>query len=426
MTAANSLLAEPGVTSETAPEKMNPVDEVTLIEILTQLALRKWLILGMTGAAMLIGIAIALLLPVRYTATTRIMPPQQAQSSAAMMMNQLAASSGGSPLAAIAGAGLGLKNPNDIYVGMLNSRPVADAIIQKFNLRADYHSRDMTAARKKLAKFTTVTAEKSGFILVSVSDKDKKRVADMANAYVDELRALTRHLAVTEASRRRLFYEEELKDAKESLVAAESAFQQVQQNKGLVALDAQAKAMIESLTELRARAAAKQVQLQALRSYATDRNPEVEITQRELTSIQDEITRMEARSHTSKLPDLGLEDVPGAGLEYLRAEHEVKYRQALFDLLIRQYDAARLDESKEPTIIQVMEPPIEPDRKSSPKRTLIVLASSVVGLFIGCVVALLQYWFRLLESDPYSLPRLIALKSALQIRKAPGILDPGI
>ena len=410
-----SSLAEPAVTSEmtSPPEKLSSVDEVTLIEILTQLALRKWLILGMTGAAMLIGVVISLLLPVRYTATTRIMPPQQAQSAAALMMNQLSATSGASPLAAIAGAGLGLKSPNDIYVGMLNSRPVADAIIQKFNLKADYHSRDMTAARKRLANHTTVTAEKSGFILVSVSDRDKKRVADMANAYVDELRALTRHLAVTEASRRRLFYEEELKEAKESLVTAETAFQQVQQNKGLVALDAQAKAMIEGLTELRARAAAKQVQLQALRSYATDRNPEVEITQRELTSIQDEIARMEARSHTSKLPDLGLEDVPGAGLEYLRAEHEVKYRQALFDLLIRQYDAARLDESKEPTIIQVMEPAIEPDRKSSPKRTLIVLAAAVLGFFIGCFAVLILWWTKCAQSDRYLANQLRELKFAL-------------
>jgi tyrosine-protein kinase Etk/Wzc len=416
MIETDSLLAEPRVTSETAsaPQKMIPVDEVTLIEILTQLALRKRLILGITGAATLIGVAISLLLPVRYTATTRIMPPQQAQSAAALMMNQLAATSGASPLAAMAGAGLGLKSPNDIYVGMLNSRPVADAIIQKFNLTADYHSRDMTAARKKLANCTTVTAEKSGFILVSVSDRNKKRVADMANAYVEELRALTRRLAVTEASRRRLFYEEELKDAKESLVAAETAFQQVQQNKGLVALDAQAKAMIESLTELRARAAAKQVELQALRSYATDRNPEVEIAQRELTSIQDEITRMEARSHTSNLPDLGLEDVPGAGLEYLRAEHEVKYRQALFDLLIRQYDAARLDESKEPTIIQVMEPAIEPDRKSSPKRTQIVLLLTAAGFLISCLSALVLWWLKVAHAEPQLAWQLNNLKEALR------------
>ena len=335
----------------TSPERDDTASGVTLIEILTQLALRKWLILGITGVATVMGVVISLMLPVRYTATTRIMPPQQAQSAAALMMNQLA-TSGASPFAAIAGAGLGLKSPNDIYVGMLNSRPVADAIIQRFNLQADYHSRDMTAARKKLAKYATVTSEKSGFISVSVSDRNKTRVADMANAFVDELRALTRHLAVTEASRRRLFYEEELKNAKDSLIAAETAFQQVQQNKGLVALDAQARAMIESLTALRAQAAAKQVELEALRSYSTDRNPEVEIAQRELTSIQDAIARLEARSHGSKLPDLGLEDVPSAGLEYLRAEHEVKYRQALFDLLLKQYDGARLDESKESTIIR--------------------------------------------------------------------------
>ena len=393
--------------AEVVPDELPPslvrddtASGVTLIEILTELALRKWLILGITGVISVIGVVISLMLPVRYTATTRIMPPQQAQSAAALMMNQLAATSGASPLAAMAGASLGLKSPNDLYVGMLTSRPVADAIIQKFNLQADYRSRDMTAARKRLAKYTTVASEKSGFISISVSDRNKKRVADMANAYVEELRALTKHLAVTEASRRRLFYEEELKDAKESLIAAEEAFQQVQQNKGLVALDAQAKAMIESLTELRARAAAKQVQLQALRSYATDRNPEVEIVERELNSLQDEIARMEARSHGSKLPDLGLEDVPGAGLEYLRAEHEVKYRQALFDLLIKQYDAARIDESKESTIIQVMEPAIEPDRKSAPQRSLITIIFFAGGLFAGCLLTLALWWKELVKGDP--------------------------
>ena len=230
---------------------------------------------------------------------------------------------------------------------------------------------------------------------------------------VDELRALTKNLAVTEASRRRLFYEQELKDAKESLIAAESAFQQVQQNKGLVALDAQAKAMIESLAQLRARAAAKEVQLEAMRSYATDRNPEVIIAQRELASMQDEIARMEARSHTSKLPDLGLEDVPGAGLEYLRAEHEVKYRQALFDLLIKQFDAARLDESKESTIIQVMEPAIEPDRRSSPHRTLIGLLSALAGFFLGCVATLILWWTRCAQSDRKLAGQLRELKFAI-------------
>ena len=218
--------------------------EVSLIDVLTQLAYRKWLIAKVTGIAVLAGVIISLVLPVRYTATTKIMPPQQTQSAASMMMSQLTSAGGGS-LAALAGGGLGLKNPNDIYVGLLTSRPIADAIIQKFGLMQVYHAKDMTTARKQLAGYTEVTSEKNGFIAISVTDKDKKRVAEMANAYTDQLRILTQTLAVTEASQRRLFYEEQLKQAKEALVAAELAFQQVQQQKGLVQLDAQAKAMIE-------------------------------------------------------------------------------------------------------------------------------------------------------------------------------------
>ena len=187
-----------------APEAPRDGYEVSLIDVLTQLAYRKVLIAEVTGAAALIGLVLCFVLPVRYTATTRIMPPQQTQSSATMLMSQLTGLGGGS-LAAIAGGGLGLKNPNDIYVGLLTSRPIADAIIQKFSLEKEYRAKDMTEARKKLAGFTEVTSEKNGFIAVSVTDKDKKRVAEMVNAYTDELRNLTRTLAVTEASQRRLF-----------------------------------------------------------------------------------------------------------------------------------------------------------------------------------------------------------------------------
>ena len=147
-----------------------------LIDVLTQLAYRKWLIAKITSIAVACGLVLSLVLPVRYTAATKLMPPQQSPSSASMLMNQLTSSGAGS-LAAMAGAGLALKNPNDIYVGLLNSRPMADAIIQRFGLRKVYHARDMTAAREKLAKYTAITSLKEGFIVVSVSDRDKKRSA---------------------------------------------------------------------------------------------------------------------------------------------------------------------------------------------------------------------------------------------------------
>jgi uncharacterized protein involved in exopolysaccharide biosynthesis len=399
-----------GVSS---PEASSQGYEVSLIDVITQLAYRKWLIAKVTGLAVLAGVVLCFVSPVQYTAVTKIMPPQQTQSGASMMMNQLTAAGGGS-LAALAGGGLGLKNPNDIYVGLLTSRPIADAIIQKFSLATVYHTKDMTAARKQLAGYTEVTSEKNGFIAISVTDKDKKRVAEMANAYTDQLRILTQTLAVTEASQRRLFYEEQLKQSKDALVAAELAFQQVQQQKGLVQLDAQAKAMIESLTALRAQAAAKQVEVQALRSYSTEQNPDVQLAERELTSLQAEEARLEQSNHSPGIAGLGLGNVPAAGLEYLRAAHELQYQQALFDMLMKQYDAAKLDESKDAAIIQVVEPAIEPDRKSSPKRAIILLLFAFVGFFVGCILALFLWWKELVQLDPIASKRLEELSYALR------------
>lgn len=390
-------------------------NEVSLIELLTELARRKWMIAKITGIAALTSIAVSLFLPVQYTSVTKLMPPQQTQSTATLMMTQLMSAPGAGSLAAMAGAGLGLKSPNDIYVGMLNSRTVADAIIQKFDLKNIYHDTDMTAARKDLAGYTQITSEKSGFISVSVTDRDKKRAAAIANEYTDQLRSLTQNIAVTEASQRRMFYESQLKEAKDSLLNAEVSFQQVQQSKGLVQLDAQGKALIESLTMLRAQIAAKQVELQAMRSYSTDSNPAVEIAQRQLSSLKDQASRLEQRNHSAGYGELGLGDVPSAGLNYLRAEHEVKYRQALFDLLIKQYDAARLDEAKEAAIIQVVEPAVEPDRKSAPKRALIVMFSTVCGFFFSCFLVLIIWWKQLIESEPQLSSQFQRLKSALSL-----------
>ncbi len=242
---------------------------LVLIAILTQLAYRKWIIARVTGLGILSGALLCLVLPAKYTAATKIMPPQQTQSTSELLMSQLA-NSGARSLAAMAGGEL--RNPDDIYIGLLQSRPVADAIIREFGLASVYRAKDESSARRQLAKSTIVASEKSGFIDVSVTDQDRYRAAKIANAYTDQLRALTKTLAVTEAGQRRLFYEEALKQARENLVDAEYSFQQVQQRKGLVQPDAQARALIGSLAALHAEVAAKQVELQALRSYSTEKN----------------------------------------------------------------------------------------------------------------------------------------------------------
>jgi tyrosine-protein kinase Etk/Wzc len=404
----------------TGQEDSNQALAVGLIEVLTQLAYRKRLIAKVTGVAVLIGLILCFVLPAKYTATIKIMTPQQS-SSAATLMSQLSASGAGS-LAVLAGGGglSALKDPNTLYVGLLNSRPIADAIIHKFNLNQQYHAKDMTGARKKLAEYTVVVSEKTGLIAISVTDRDKKRAAAIANEYPDQLRILTKTVALTEASQRRLFYEEQMNQAKEALLSAELAFQQVQQKRGLVQPEDQAKAVIGSIAALHAKIAAKQVEVEALRSYSTERSPELQIAESELSSLQAEASKLEQQSHSSSFGDFGLADVPGAGLEYLRAEHDAKYTQALFDLLMKQYDAARLDEAKEAAIIQVVEPAIEPDRKSAPKRVTIVLISGILGLVAGCISALFMWWKELVQYDPRLARQLSDFQDALVGRTSIG------
>ncbi len=100
-------------------------------------------------------------------------------------------------------------------------------------------------------------------------------------------------------------------------------------------------------------------------------------------------------------------------MEYLRAEHEVKYRQTMFDLLIKQYDAARLDEAKDAAIIQVVEAAIAPDRRSSPKPALIVFLFTVAGLCTAGLMVLLAWWNKSVQLDPHMAGQLSGLRHAI-------------
>jgi tyrosine-protein kinase Etk/Wzc len=408
MTEKNSYSRQPGVVLDEPDDRKDdrPTSASSIIYVLTKLARRKWLILKFTGAGILAGLVLCFALPVRYTAITRIMPPKQTQSTTTFLNTQM----GAGALSDMAGGGL-LKDPNAIYIGLLKSRPVADTIITRFRLAEVYRSKDMTAARKKLESNTQVVSEKSTLISISVSDGDKQRATDIANVYTEQLRTLSKTISVTEASRRRLFFEEQLKSQKETLIAAENAFQQVEQNKGLVHLDTQANVIIGGLAALRAQIASREIDLQALRSYSTEHNPDVQLTERELSAMEAEAAQMEQHSRLDGNSDMGLKDIPKAGLDYVRAQRELEYQQAFYDLLLRQYEAARLDEAKDAAVIQVVEPAILPDRKSAPKRWLLMVFCALAGFYLGCFIAWAQTKFE--SQSPESQGELLALKTAL-------------
>ena len=382
-------------SSVLSPQSSQADDEISLLDILIVLAKHKKLILGLPFLAAILAAGISLLMPNWYTATTKILPPQQSQSSAAAMLGQLGALAGG------AGQALGIKNPNDTFVAMLKSRTVADNLIQKFGLKSVYDAKLMIYARKELASNTKIASGKDGVITIDVDDKDPKRAADMATAYVEQLRDLTLHLAVGEAGQRRLFFETQLKKSKDDLARAEVDLKQFQQKTGLIDPRGQAGLTVSAAASLRAQITAREVQLAAMRTFATEQNPEMLRTQEELSSLRSEMARMEKNSSTDKgdvLTPVG--KAPEVGLEYIRKYRDVKYYETLFELLAKQYEIARIDEAKDATVIQVLDHAVEPEKKSKPKRALITILTALVAGFLALIWAFIREAGQRARQDP--------------------------
>ena len=383
-------------------------EEINVLDLLVILAKHKILIFAVTFGGALLAVIYSLLLPNVYTGTAKILPPQQSQSTAAMLLGQL----GG--LAGIAGGSLGIKNPNDLYVGMLKSRTVADNIIRRFDLQKLYEKETLVQTRKSLADNTSASAGKDGLIAIDFDDEDPKRAAAIANAYVDQLHKLTQSLAVTEAAQRRLFFERQLNQAREDLSNAEVALKVTQEETGLIKLDDQGRAIIEAVATLRAQISAKEVELRAMRTFSTEQNPDHVRAQQQLAGLRTELAKLE-RSQVSGQGDILLPTgrVPEAGLEYLRKLRDVKYYEAMYELLARQFEVAKIDEAKDAAIVQVVDEAVPPDRKSKPKRALIVIAATFVAGFIALLVVAWRELRERASRDPVLASRLGALRHHL-------------
>jgi len=379
-------------------------DEISLLDLLIVLAKHKKLVLGLPFVAAVLAAGISFLMPNIYTGITKILPPQQNQSGAAAMLAQL----GG--LGALAGGVAGLKSPNELYIGMLKSRTVADNIIQRFDLNTLYDQKYQSNTRKRLENLTTFISGKDGIITIEVDDKDAKRSAELANAYVDELFKLTRVLAVTEASQRRLFFERQFEQARDNLAKAEAAARQGMEKGGLVQVEGQGRAILETTARLRGQITVKEVQIGAMRAFATDRHPDIQLAQKELEVLKHELARTEGTS--SGKPEDQREN-KGSGIDSFGLLRNVKYYETIYELLAKQFEIAKIDEAKDSAVVQVMDKAIEPDRKSRPKRLLIALISALAALFIGVLWAFIRESMARVKADPQQASRLLDLKRYL-------------
>ena len=393
-------------------QNLEPETEVSLLDILVVLLERKRFIVRFVLGAAALAIVVSLLLPVRYEAKIVLLPPAQNSSIGSSLLGQLGNMGALGSLASLAGGGLNLKNPADMYVSLLTSRTVEDAMIQRFGLMQEYHEKRMSDARKAFERRSTAVAgSKDGLIRLTVEDGDPKRAAELANGYVEEFRKLSGSLAITEAARRRLFFEQQLQQSKESLTAAEDAMTKTQQSTGVLQIDSQARALIESAAILRGQVVAKQVQIEGMRAFATDDNPGVILAKQELAALQSQLDRV-AGSKQDLGSDINMSKgrVTQSGMEYLRRFRDLKYQETIFELLAKEFEVAKLDEAREGAIVQVVDVAVPPDRKSSPHRTLIVLGVTILSFFVAVFWVLVRRGLKRTFEQPENRRRLQAIQ----------------
>jgi uncharacterized protein involved in exopolysaccharide biosynthesis len=356
---------------------------ISLVNALIVLAKHKKKMVGLPIAAAILSAVVSFALPDIYKASVKMLPPQQSQSSAAALLSQLGGVAG-----LAAGVG-GIKNPNDLYVGMLKSRTVADQLITRYDLKRLYDTTSQEKARLKLDSDTSINAGKDGIITIDVESKDQNLVAKLANGYIDELSRLTKQLALTEAAQRRVFFERQLEQAKNKLADAEISLKKGLDVRGVINVDTESRAVIETGARIRAQISSKEVQLRASSAFLTPSNPEYRRTEEELASLRSQLSTLENGREKPEAGKAAQDTAPGA-FDNIQLLRDVKYHQMLYELLAKQYEVARLDEAKDPTLIQTLDPAIEPEQKSKPHRILIIILSIVSGFIVAAIIAFLS------------------------------------
>jgi len=360
---------------------------VDLIQVAFLLWKNKKTILRFTVATVLLtALIVFLVLKPTFTAEAVFLPPQSAPGSG---LSQLAGQLGS--LGSIGALG-GLKSPGDIYLGILGSRTIADTLIKRFDLQRVYKTKRLSDTEKTLKDISKFTTGKDTLITISVVDRDPRRAADLANGYLDALHEQNGRLALTESGQRRVFFEQQLAHEKDALEDAEVELKRTEEQTGLISPAGQTQVAIEAIQQLRAQITSREVELSVLQQGATDRNPGVVRAETEIQRLQEQLRKLEddpsqRRPGSMQTPAA---KVPELALEYVRKQREVKYHETLFQLLARQYETARLDESRDAPLLQVVDKAIVPDKKSGPHRVLLLMGGMLLGLASGSLWVILR------------------------------------
>ena len=368
-------------------------DEIDLYEY--YLVIRKRLrplFLFVMGTAIGTGLVSLFLIPKVYEAKASILPIEGAEGGLVSALNTL----GG-----LAGIPIPQKQTSSqTLVAVLESRSLAEAVISRLDLMKKFFEGDWDSAKenwknpekappledgvRELKSMVSIQQDrKTGLITVKIEYTDPRLAAAIANTYVEELDRFINKNALSMAKRQRIFLEGQVEGTKKELQEAEERLKAFQEEKRLVVIDAQAQAAIKGLAELKALITAKEVELDVLRTYATARNPRVQILESELKELRKQLQKLEAEESAKGGSELSLASAPDLGLTYTRLQREVMYRAKLLELLYQQYEMAKIQEAKEDIRFQLIDPAVPPVRKAKPRVLLNVALSAFLALMLG-------------------------------------------
>ncbi len=379
-------------------------DEISLIDLAIALGEEKKTLFAIPAITTTLAIVVSLLMTPIFTAKTVMMPPQQQQSGAASAL----ASLGG--LAGLAGAAAGIKSPDEMYIAFMQSEGLQKAVIEKLQLQERYEKKTLFETREALKQNVKIAADKkAGLITIEADDKDPEFAAKLANIHVEELRNLMGRLAVTDAQQRRVFFEQAISKTQAELADAEANFRAAKEKSGMQVTAVIAESGVRASAELRGQIAAKEVQMQAMSRFATPQNPDVQRLGSELSALRSQLGKIEQGSggdeKSSPIQQLAV-----------KAFRDIKAREAMMGVLVAQYESARVDESKEGPLIQQVDVAVAPERKSKPKRVIIVLAAAFAGLFLGVLVVFVRRAVRNAASSPEGGAQMAKLKNAWRLK----------
>jgi len=374
-------------------------DEISLLDLLQTIVDNlRLLVLGPLAVG-LAALGISFAIPPTYTAKTQFLPPQQQQSAAASMLASLGS------LGGLAGAAAGLKNPADQYVAYMKSNAVEDGLIERFKLMDRYAKKLKEDTRKELEKNARITSGKDGLISVEVDDEDPKVAAEMANAYVDELRNVLSRLAVTEAQQRRLFFEKQLLKAKENLTTAEQALKATGISDSV--LKSNPASAVAGVAALKAQITAQEVKVGAMRGYLAETAPDFKLAMSELANLRAQLAKQDKEESAS----IRAGESAGQG-DYISRYRDFKYHETLFELFAKQFEIARVDEAREGAVIQVLDAAQPPERKSKPKKALIAVIATLASSFALLLFVFVRQALRNAGGDDETRSKMAALKAS--------------